>query len=154
MTSQNLLLGLKTILNDEFTKAHIILDDPAGGYKKPQIYIGYLPPMDNQNDFPHIVIMPPIKAEENDETQTYPIKLYCGVKAISKDKSENAFMDILTLVERTKEILKRNMIVAGAFRRIEKIVWSVDLLNNQSPDYAIGEIEVTYETVASYQEMT
>lgn len=152
MTTQNLLVGIKDLLDKEYEKAAIKLLSKDEKRTVPNVYIGFLPQNTNAGDYPAVIIIPPTVAKENEDGQTLPITLALAVIHKNLTEARDAWMDILTLTERTREILIRNKIVAGAFRLASEITWGIDSAE-YSQTITLGEINVTYETVASYQEI-
>lgn len=150
MTTQNLLEGLKTLLETEFKKSGIKLTSKEGEYIVPNVYIGFLPTTVNERDFPFVVIVPPADAVDDEENNLLTITVVTGVKHADIGQEPVAFADILTLTERTKEILMQNNAL-GAFARTGKVSWGVDAMAGVSVDISLGEIEVTYKTRSSYR---
>lgn len=153
MTTQNLLTGLKELLETEFEKSGLKFESSEAAFKKPNIYIGFLPVAEDIENLPYIVITLPSKAKDTSENQTLKISLLLG--ALHNDSVNNplGFMDILTIADRVREILLRNNIVAGLFKRKGKIRWGIDSPAGHLKGVSSGTINIKYETRSSYMEV-
>ena len=166
MTTVNLLLNLKTMLESEFErleiagrnkeiekqplKADSVINIDKNAYSKPNVYIGFRPVSVNQYDFPAVVIMPPVKARESQEEKEYDITFLLSVKHNLKAIDEMAALEAVSFVERVKDIIFKNRLVGGFALNFEDIEWGVDIIMN-SPDISVGEINCTYKSLNNYK---
>lgn len=165
MTAVNLLLNLKTMLESEFEeyeitsrnkeierqplKADNIINIDKNAYSKPNVYIGYRPVTINQYDFPAVVIMPPVKAKENQEEKEYDVTFLLSIKHNVKATDNNAALEAVSFVERVKDIIFKNRLVSGFALNFEDIEWGVDIVMNAA-DISVAEISCSYKSVNNY----
>lgn len=166
MTTVNLLLNLKSMLESEFErleitsrnkeierqplKADSIINIDKNAYSKPNIYIGFRPVSVNQYDFPAVVIMPPVKARESQEEKEYDITFLLSVKHSLKATDSNAALEAVSFVERVKDIIFKNRLVGGFALNFEDIEWGVDIVMNAT-DISVAEISCSYKSVNNYK---
>lgn len=166
MTVVNLLLNLKTMLESEFErlaltgrnkeierqplKADNIINIDKNAYSKPNIYIGYRPVTINQYDFPAVVIVPPVKAEESQKQAEYDITFICSIKHNIKALDNNACLEAVNFVERLKDIIMKNRNVGYFALDFTRIEWGVDILMNAA-DITVAEISCKYKKINNYK---
>lgn len=166
MTTVNLLLNLKTMLESEFErleiagrnkeiekqplKADSVINIDKNAYSKPNVYIGFRPVSVNQYDFPAVVIMPPVKARESQEEKEYDITFLLSVKHNLKAIDEMAALEAVSFVERVKDIIFKNRLVGGFALNFEDIEWGVDIVMNTA-DISVAEISCSYKSVNNYK---
>lgn len=165
MTTVNLLLNLKTMLESEFErleiagrnkeiekqplKADSVINIDKNAYSKPNVYIGFRPVSVNQYDFPAVVIMPPVKARESQEEKEYDITFLLSVKHNLKAIDEMAALEAVSFVERVKDIIFKNRLVGGFALNFEDIEWGVDIVMNAA-DISVAEISCSYKSINNY----
>lgn len=165
MTAVNLLLNLKTMLESEFErleitgrnkeiekqplKADSVINIDKNAYSKPNVYIGFRPVSVNQYDFPAVVIVPPVKAEESQKQAEYDITFVCSVKHNIKAVDNNACLEAVSFVERLKDIIMKNRNVGYFALDFTRIEWGVDILMN-APDVTVAEINCKYKKINNY----
>lgn len=165
MTVVNLLLNLKSMLESEFEsyaltgrnkeiekqplKADSVINIDKNVYSKPNVYIGFRPVSVNQYDFPAIVIMPPVKAMENQQEREYDITFLLSIKHNIKAVDNNACLEAVSFVERVKDIIFKNRLIGGFALNFEEIEWGVDILMNAA-DISVAEISVSYKSTNNY----
>lgn len=166
MTTVNLLLNLKTMLESEFEnyeitgrnkeiekqplKADSVINIDKNAYSKPNVYIGFRPVSVNQYDFPAVVIMPPVKARESQEEKEYDITFLLSVKHNLKAIDEMAALEAVSFVERVKDIIFKNRLIGGFALNFEDIEWGVDIVMNAA-DISVAEISCSYKSVNNYK---
>ena len=166
MTVVNLLLNLKSMLESEFErlaltsrnkeiekqplKADNIIKIDKNAYSKPNVYIGYRPVTINQYDFPAVVIVPPVKAEESQKQAEYDITFVCSIKHNIKALDNNACLEAVSFVERLKDIIMKNRNVGYFALDFTRIEWGVDILMNAA-DITVAEISCSYKSVNNYK---
>ncbi len=165
MTVVNLLLNLKSMLESEFErleitsrnkeiekqplKADSVINIDKNAYSKPNVYIGFRPVTVNQYDFPAIVIVPPVKAEESQKQAEYDITFVCSVKHNIKAVDNNACLEAVSFVERLKDIIMKNRNVGYFALDFTRIEWGVDILMNAA-DITVAEINCKYKKINNY----
>lgn len=165
MTAVNLLLNLKSMLESEFErlaltsrnkeierqplKADSNINIDKNAYSKPHVYIGYRPVSVNQYDFPAVVIVPPVKAKENQEEKEYDVTFLLSIKHNVKATDNNAALEAVSFVERVKDIIFKNRLVSGFALNFEDIEWGVDIVMNAA-DISVAEISCSYKSVNNY----
>lgn len=165
MTTVNLLLNLKTMLESEFErleitgrnkeiekqplKADSVINIDKNAYSKPNVYIGFRPVSVNQYDFPAVVIVPPVKARESQEEKEYDITFLLSVKHNLKAIDEMAALEAVSFVERVKDIIFKNRLVGGFALNFEDIEWGVDIVMNAA-DISVAEISCSYKSINNY----
>ena len=166
MTTVNLLLNLKTMLESEFErlaltsrnkeiekqplKADSVISIDKNAYSKPNVYVGFRPVSVNQYDFPAVVIVPPVKARESQEEKEYDITFLLSVKHNLKAIDEMAALEAVSFVERVKDIIFKNRLVGGFALNFEDIEWGVDIVMNAA-DISVAEISCSYKSVNNYK---
>lgn len=165
MTVVNLLLNLKSMLESEFErlaltsrnkeiekqplKADNIINIDKNAYSKPNVYIGFRPVSVNQYDFPAVVIVPPVKAEESQKQAEYDIIYVCSIKHNIKALDNNACLEAVNFVERLKDIIMKNRNVGYFALDFTRIEWGVDILMNAA-DITVAEINCKYKKINNY----
>lgn len=165
MTVVNLLLNLKTMLESEFERLEIagrnkeierqplkadnIINIDKNVYSKPNVYIGFRPVSVNQYDFPAVVIVPPVKAEEAQKQAEYDITFVCSIKHNIKALDNNACLEAVSFVERLKDIIMKNRNVEYFALDFTRIEWGVDILMNAA-DITVAEISCKYKKINNY----
>lgn len=156
MNTWALLEALVELFKAEFEKGEVYFSkkDSLAKDQLPQVYIDSLPPRINDSDWPYIVIEPPREAEDNLETTSIPINIFCGAySSIKSEGKDGALFEVLRLVDRAREILNKNRTI-GAFRLDGNgIKWGVDKISREAVQYAVGGIQPMYETVSQMPEL-
>lgn len=165
MTAVNLLLNLKSMLEAEFERLEItgrnkeiekqplkadnIINIDKNAYSKPNVYIGFRPVSVNQYDFPAVVIVPPVKAEESQKQAEYDITFVCSIRHNVKAVDNNACLEAVTFVERVKDIIIKNRNIDFFALDFTHIEWGIDILLN-APDVTVAEISCKYKKINNY----
>lgn len=165
MTTVNLLLNLKSMLESEFErlvltsrnkeiekqplKADSVINIDKNAYSKPNVYIGFRPVTVNQYDFPAVVIVPPVKARESQEEKEYDITFLLSVKHNLKAIDKMAALEAVSFVERVKDIIFKNRLVGVFALNFEDIEWGVDIVMNAA-DISVAEISCSYKSTNNY----
>lgn len=160
MTIVNLMLNLKAMLDKNFetlevkgrnkeTEKNLLniknINIDMNTYSKPAVFIGYRPVNINDFDFPGVVIIPPVAANENLQTKRYDITFILSIKHNNKIVDGNACLEALSFLERVKDIILKNRLVGGYMLYIDTIEWGIDILANAS-NISICEIKCFYES--------
>ena len=130
-------------------KADNIINIDKNAYSKPNVYIGFRPVSVNQYDFPAVVIVPPVKAEESQKQAEYDITFVCSIRHNVKAVDNNACLEAVTFVERVKDIIIKNRNIDFFALDFTHIEWGIDILLN-APDVTVAEISCKYKKINNY----
>lgn len=163
MTVVNLLSDLKLMLINEFSKNNVTGRNKEiektqnsaysnidfNNYSEPNIYIGFRPVSINQYDFPAVVIVPPVKAHEEQKLAEYDITFLCSIKHNIKSVDNEACLEAVTFTERLKDIIIKNRNVGFFSLDFTSVDWGIDILLN-SADITVAEINCKYKKINNY----
>ncbi|AJK27735.1 hypothetical protein ABNB59_19670 [Paenibacillus larvae] len=152
MSASLLLIELKQFLENVFE--HVGVGDDNESLK---IHLGWLPQTkapspgsgpakQPDSDFPYLIIRALDGVEEEDNGKV-TIRMLVGVQA----KEENGYVEILSLIEKTKQALLKTGIIGGKFEIERPVKWK--LFEEQPYPEWVGEILTTWTVPAILREV-